>query len=475
MFNRFRKQLAGHSGVLASAALLSCTGTAARSGSDGVDAAQRDASHLNAADDASVIDGGIDSSVALSDAAPATGTFCALAGSLVWTAQGTHLVAGVPGSSQAPDLSWLHLPPGFCAHYFGTVKTARQLKFAPGGDLFVASPTTPTTGGANNGIAGIVVLPDDNHDGVADTNLTFLASLPSTQGLMFTAGYLYFQDGPTIRRLRFQSGDRRPSGPVEVATTITAQQDGLHWPKVFDAARDGTVFVSNGSSQGEQCNSSRAPFGAIFKLGANGTTTEVMKGFRNPIAMRCESDHDVCLVVELALDYSWSSGGREKIVPIEPNADWGFPCCATRDIPYSGATYSDTGRTPDCSAIAMESNSFIIGHTPFGLDFEPGRWPAPWTRRVFVTLHGDNGQWSGARVVAIPLDATTGLPLPATELVDASPAAGNMTEFASGWDDGMRDHGRPAPIAFAPDGRLFLGDDQLGAIIWVAPVDLPSP
>ncbi|MDP9152046.1 MAG: hypothetical protein M3O36_19145 [Myxococcota bacterium] len=469
-FNRLRKQLSGHSGVLVSAALLSCAGSAARPGADTVDAGQREASHPDASDDAPVADAPGDTSVV-----PAAGTFCALAGSQVWTAQGTHVVSGIPGSAQPPDLSWLHLPPGFCAHYFATVKTARQLKFAPGGDLFVASPTTPTTGGANNGIAGIVVLPDDDHDGVADTNITFLANLPSTQGLMFNAGYLYFQDAATIRRVPFRNRDRRPTGTVEVATTIMAQQDGLHWPKVFDAARDGTVFVSNGSSQGEQCTSSRTPFGAVFKLGANGTTTEVMKGFRNPIAMRCESDHDVCLVVELALDYSWSSGGREKIVPIQPNADWGFPCCATRDIPYSGAMYSDTGLTPDCSGVAMESSSFVIGHTPFGLDFEPGRWPAPWTRRVFVTLHGDNGQWSGARVVAIPLDPTTGLPLPATELVDASPAADNMTEFASGWDDGMRDHGRPAPIAFAPDGRLFLGDDQLGAILWIAPVELQSP
>jgi hypothetical protein len=47
-----------------------------------------------------------------------------------------------------------------------------------------------------------------------------------------------------------------------------------------------------------------------------------------------------------------------------------------------------------------------------------------------------------------------------------------MLDFATGWDDGHQDHGRPAPIAFAPDGRLFLGDDQQGAVLWIAPIDL---
>jgi hypothetical protein len=47
-----------------------------------------------------------------------------------------------------------------------------------------------------------------------------------------------------------------------------------------------------------------------------------------------------------------------------------------------------------------------------------------------------------------------------------------MTDFATGWDDGRQDHGRPGTITFAPDGRLFVGDDQSGMIFWIAPVNL---
>jgi glucose/arabinose dehydrogenase len=213
-------------------------------------------------------------------------------------------------------------------------------------------------------------------------------------------------------------------------------------------------------------------FGAVFKLGAGGTTSEVAKGFRNPIALRCEPDHDVCLVAELALDGSGSSGGREKLVPLRQGDDWGFPCCATQGTPYQGTTYQDTGQTPNCSGVAAENVSFDIGHTPFGIDFETGQWPAPWTGRVFVTLHGDVGSWEGARVVGVAKDPSTGLLLPATELPGGSSNPDDMMDFATGWDDGMQDHGRPAAVTFAPDGRMFLGDDMRGVIVWIAPVTL---
>ena len=59
--------------------------------------------------------------------------------------------------------------------------------------------------------------------------------------------------------------------------------------------------------------------GAIFALGDAGATTMVTMGFRNPIALRCETKHNVCLATELALDYSETRGGREKLVPIRPS------------------------------------------------------------------------------------------------------------------------------------------------------------
>jgi hypothetical protein len=97
---------------------------------------------------------------------PPPGAFCALPGSVVFTPQGPEVVPGSDAST--PSLDWLNLPVGFCAHFFATVPNARQLRVAPDGHLFVASPTTGTTGGGAGGLASIVVVPDDNADGLAD-------------------------------------------------------------------------------------------------------------------------------------------------------------------------------------------------------------------------------------------------------------------------------------------------------------------
>jgi glucose/arabinose dehydrogenase len=414
------------------------------------------------------------------DAMAPPGSYCALPGSVVSLANGAAVVPGADPSQ--PDISsWLRVPSGFCAHYFGSVLETRQVRFSPGGDLFVASPSAPTAGGASGGMGKVLVLPDDNHDGLADSTLTYLDNMGSTQGMTFASGYFYVQNGVNIQRVAFRPGDRKPSGAVEAVTTITAQQTSDHWPKVLDMDRSGTLYVSNGSTQDATCVSPAIPLdkrdynGAIFKVNADGSNSLVAQGFRNPIAMRCESDHDVCLVAELAKDGSGDEGGREKLVPIRQGDDWGFPCCATANVPYGGVQYQDTQKTPDCSGVTPETVSFEIGHTPFGLDFETGAWPAPWKGRVFVALHGDVGSWIGARVVGIALDPATGMPLPATDLDSGNSSAPNMMDFVTGWDDNRQDHGRPAAVTFAPDGRMFVGNDMNGQLVWIAPIALMRP
>jgi glucose/arabinose dehydrogenase len=416
-----------------------------------------------------------DSGAVDATAPPSPGSFCALPGSVVWSAAGSSVVPG--GDASTPDLSWLTVPAGFCVHYFATLGDVRQMRFAPGGDLFATSPTTATAGGNSPaGLAMIAVLPDDDGDGVADSTLPYMSNLPSTQGFMFANDALYYQDGPVIHSVAFQPGDRAPSAQPQVVTTITAPQDELHWTKVMDIAQDGTIYITNGGSQEDECLSTDPTLGSIWALADGGTTTLVAKGFRNPIAMRCEADHDVCLAVELALDYSMFHYGREKIVPVRAGDNWGFPCCATADLPYEGVIYHDTGAAPDCSGVTAETDSFVIGQTPFGLDFETGKWPAPWTGRVFVTLHGASGSWLGAQVVAASIDPDGGMPLPASDLdLDGGPTPTSLLPFATGWDDGKQDHGRPAPIAFAPDGRVFVGDDYNGVIVWMAPIGLARP
>lgn len=417
---------------------------------------------------------------------PAAQHFCDLAGSYQSTAPGVSVVTG--GASVGSALNYLHLPIGFCAHFFARVGNPRDLRFAPSGELFVSSPSHPTTGGGqfSSGAAdAILVLADDDGDGVAELTRTFLKDqqgrdvvLKQTVGLLFANGYLYYQDGTRIMRVPYTPGDRTTMAASEQVADITIYVDGLHWPKTLDMADDGTIYVGNGSYENEgnpgypECYMENRPFrGGILKLDGSPGGTPVAKGFRNPISVKCQRGHNLCFAIELAKDYSYGQGGREKIIPIHDGDDWGFPCCASKDLPYSFIQ-----PPPDCSHVSKESDSFYIGNTPFDLDFETGKWPEPWKNRAFVPLHGAAGTWTGARVVAIDSDSMSGQLLPGSDLTGMSDGA--MVDFATGWNRDTLDNvanGRPAVVAFAEDGRLFLANDYNGDIIWIAPLDLPIP
>jgi len=390
---------------------------------------------------------------------------CSLPGSIQYVGGTRVVVGGLPAGT--PDLGFLQLPDGFCVHYFATVPNARQLRFAPGGELFVAAPTTATTGGGLNNTAAIVVIPDDDHDGVGDTQVQFLAgnAMASTQGMLFANGNFFYQGGTQILSMPYTAGMRVAPGPGAVFADVTIYSSGLHWPKVLDIADDGTIYVGNGGDQGETCDPSFPFHGGILSLGTTSGGTPVARGLRNPIAIRCWHGHGTCFALELAKDYSSGEGGREKMIPIRSGDNWGFPCCATQNVSYAGIT-----PTPDCSGVAPDTDSFLIGDTPFGVDFEPGLWPAPWTNDAIVTTHGAAGSWAGARVIAITMDPTTGLAEPATDKDGNN--TGAMTNFATGWDDRTNTHGRPAAVTFANDGRLFLSNDNNGVIVWIAPVSL---
>jgi glucose/arabinose dehydrogenase len=402
------------------------------------------------------------------EAPVATGDYCSLPGSVVWQNGSPSVVPGGPMTS--PDLTWMTLPDGFCSHFYATVPETRQLRFSPSGDLFVASPSQSAAGGASGGVGAILILPDDNQDGLAESPVTYMGDLPITQGMLFYNGDFYYQNGTTIQKTPYANGDRAPTGPSTRVIDITVYQSSDHWSKVLDVDDNGNIYVTNGGDNGEVCEPGEPaelgtdrPFhGGILLV--NGTTEgqEVAKGTRNPIAIRCARGTGMCFGLELALDFSAEEGSREKLFPIRQGDDWGFPCCATADTPYS--QYTDP--VPDCSGVAAEEDSFIIDHTPFGLDFEEGAWPGTWKYRAFIVLHGEFGTWVGARIVGIQTDARTGWPASSAE----ADAGTTMLDFATGWDDGMEDHGRPANIAFSPDGRMFVGNDINGMIFWVAPV-----
>lgn len=382
------------------------------------------------------------------------------------------------------DATDLQVPPEFCVREFTTtpVDEARVLRFAPNGDLFVAAPSMTTSGGATDGLGAIVVLPDDDHDGKADSVVTYAGSFPRNgntscgplesdannlacvHGLLFTGGYLYFTRSNEVRRVPYAAGDRAmPAAPSELVSTLGGMVvPDVRWTHTLEATRDGSIWVSRGRSDTSACSAEEMAAGAVLSLRVDATTKLPVKpevvadGFRNPMFLRCSpSSCGDCYTAELTGDNWDGVGGREKLALLEKKGEsWGFPCCVAQGIPAPGWS------AQSCTSVGRELVAIPLHDTPFGFDFDRGAFPEPYKHGVFVALHGVITSFGGTGVVWLKTDPVSLRP------------TGTPTMFVKGFG---KPSGRATDAVFAPDGRLFIADDTSGKIYWVAPRTLAAP
>ena len=382
----------------------------------------------------------------------------------------------------------LVVPDGFCVRPFtapNLVPEPRTIRIAPNGDVFIFSPGHSTPGGSFGGLGAIVVLPDDDHDGLADARVIFAGGTAQTSedcaahdvnpndltcghGLAFIDGFLYFTRWNDVLRYPYQTGDRAAQSAPELVTKLGVDKPGdWRFTHTLDRAPNGDVLVSRGRFDSIACSVDSMAEGAVFRLpvgaGVPATPEVLSQGFRNPMYIRCHPTSGACFANELSGDVWEGVGGHEKLALLKPGGNWGYPCCVDQGQPINGGT-SELCATVDTGLV-----SFPLHDTPFGLDFNRGSFPGKYENALFVADHGRVGSWAGTQVVWYATDPS-GMPIP-----DADPNA-LPTPFVTGFGKGKDSvNGRATDLAFAPDGRMFLIDDTSSEVWWIAPVDLEAP
>jgi glucose/arabinose dehydrogenase len=373
------------------------------------------------------------------------------AGGSTWCSRGVDVIGATPAA-------------GFCLKSFAQVSVARALAFAPNGDLFVSAPALATPGGASGGPGAIMLLSDDDHDGSAETHV-FLSTLDAAgtkpmdvHGLALGGGYLYFTTKATVWRTPYVAGQRAAMGYPENLGLPPTYGTGGRWTHGLARSVGGAIYTSRGAYG--QCGV--AAGGDITSLGVGGVLQPVATGFRNPMYLRCHRNDEVCAAMELGEDLL--TGATEKMLLLHPSTDYGFPCCTTKGKPSDAMPTA--AEITMCNSATKEDATFPLSNTPFGFDWEMGSWPPPYTNGVFVALHGSaysSPPWQGAAIVYAPTDPTTHAPVQ------------DWKPFQGGFGPGGSVLDRPSDIAFAPDGRMFIADDQSGHVYWMAPAALVGP
>ena len=393
---------------------------------------------------------------------PATDVVAPVDASLCTTATPLGALTGTPWCDlpiAAPAV--LTVPSGFCVRRYGTVQSGRVLALAPNDDVFVSSPSTSTPGGSPAGLGAIMVMPDDDHDGVGDAARTYLSGVDSVHGLLFRDNQLLYTMQNAVTASPYCTGDRSAARPIAQHTHIATLTGAVRWTHTLAQDPGGRLLVSMGQYDTNTCPVPDPRAGSVLRIGdgAPDQGSIVVAGFRNPMFIRCR-EWGGCYASELSGDGWDGIGGHEKLIEIHDGDRYGFPCCVDHGVPVPGVSTAG-----NCLDVAVSVATFPLHNTPFGFDFAPTSWPAPYGGGLFVAQHGYVGSWVGAGVYWSPTDPTTHRPT-------QSP-----TVFVNGF--GHRTAGgneeRVSDLVFARDGRAFFCDDQSGDIYWIAPTTLRMP
>ncbi len=369
----------------------------------------------------------------------------------------------------------IKLPDGFKLTVFanlpklgdGYANDARMIAIGADGYLYLSQTSQDQ----------VIMLPDRNHDGVADEVVVVAKTLNKPQGLAFVNGQLLVANQDGVVRLTSKNNQWPAS---EITPIIKNLPTGWHTTKTIKIGPDGYLYINVGSSCNvcEEPDQNRAtilryttdgkPAGALSQHAQSAIWAS---GLRNAQGFAWHPQTGDMFATNDGSDMrALSKGGvvndnypPEHLNKIEPNKHYGWPYCwgvaqngrgqfADPNV-FGSEQFCKTTQTP---AITLPAHS-----TPLGITFLKGsQFPLEYQSDAIVALHGS---WNRK--------TPSGYALVRIKFKDNLPVA--VEDFAIGWLQGKSAWGRPVDVIVAPDGALYISDDRAGMVYRITYITTP--
>lgn len=399
----------------------------------------------------------------------------------------------------ATDAGGITLPPGFCATVFAdNLGHARHLAVAPNGVVYVNTWSgkyygndTPPPGGF------LVALQDTDGDGQADLVARFGATKQQGSaggtGIALYNGALYAEMNDRILRYALPSDGIAPkASPETIVSGLPLTGDHPMHPFAIDA--DGWLYVDVATATNSCQSQNRMPNvpgdkpctelttrGGIWRYDANKTGQKFSPaeryaiGIRNADGIAIDATGHGVFATQHGRDelyenwpklYNQDQGANlpaEELLRVEQGADYGWPECYYDDVQQKlvlAPEYGGGGKTVGiCADKTGPIAAFPAHWAPNDLLLYDGKqFPDAYRGGAFIAFHGS---WNraplpqgGYNVVFQPLAN--------------GKASGKYVVFADGFAGAHKDPGeaafRPSGVAAAPDGALYISDDQHGRV-----------
>jgi glucose/arabinose dehydrogenase len=396
------------------------------------------------------------------------------------------------------DNGGIALPPGFCATVFAdNLGHARHMVVAPDGVVYVNTWSgvyyrdKPPPGGF------LVALKDSHGAGRADVIRRFGDGVAEGSaggtGIALYKGALYAEENDRIVRYRLSSKSIVPPGPPDVIVSgMPLGGDHPMHPFVIDAR--GNLFVDMGSATNSCQARNRMPQapgispckelatrGGLWRFDANRTQQKFSAaqryatGIRNGEGMSFDAGGRFFITQHGRdqLGENWPSlyaadvGHElpaEELMLLEKGADYGWPSCyfdgLQKRLVLAPEYGGDGGHEVGVCAHKHAPVAFFPAHwAPNDLLIYNGQqFPPPYRGGAFIAFHGS---WNRAPA------PQAGYNVAFQPLRDGN-ASGDYIVFADGFAGAEKAPGRaafrPTGLAMAPDGALFVDDDEHGRV-----------
>jgi len=399
------------------------------------------------------------------------------------------LLIAAPLQAQSRDCDGfftpLAVPAGFCVRPFAEkVGPVRQLVVHPTGVVIAATKLPP----------GLVSLADTSGDGIADVVTRFGPGEGGT-GVTWSGGWVYFAADVGIYRIPWPAAARAPTGEGEwIAQGLPAAGSSgwAHTMKGIAVGADGAVYVSIGSAT-DNCQpspeimpqeglwpcpelSTRAGiwrFTPPPKAGGAWVGSRHATGLRNAMALAHDPATGTLWAASHGRDFlnrAWGWSAEESanqpaelLLRVTRGADFGWPYCMGRwrdsaTTLMVAPEYDKQEGGAACDRRSQPAAGYPGHWSPMAIAPATAALPTAWRNGLFLAFHGSRTRAplpeAGHMVLFQPFNAA-GMP------------AGEHRIFLRTTD--KPGSLRPAGVAIAPNGVVYVADDDHARIIRIEP------
>jgi glucose/arabinose dehydrogenase len=302
----------------------------------------------------------------------------------------------------------------------------------------------------------ILLLRDQDNDGVAESRFVFIAGLNSPFGMTLIGNELFVANTDAVLRFPYQDGETEITIQGTKLADLPAGPLNHHWTKGLLSSADGHYLyasVGSNSNVAENGIDKEINRAAIHEIEvATGKTRILASGLRNPVGMALEPQSKQLWAVVNERDELGSDLVPDYLTSVKDGGFYGWP------YTYYGQNIDSrvSPAQPALVASAIVPDYALGNHVaPLGLAFAEGNALADsFKSGAFV---GEHGSWnrnplSGYKVVFIPFDKGK----PSGYPIDV------LTGFLDADQNAL---GRPVGVAFDQRGALLVADD-VGNAIW---------